>query len=81
MGAIIPQKIGKRATKLAKPTAAVCHWIVAVPKQEIQQTDLAGSTGESILVRILQIAKEHVKAFQRRRAKGTDPASDSGEGP
>ncbi len=64
---LIPPKIGKRVTKLPRPTAAVCSWIVEVPKGTIAKEDLAGSTGEHVLLAILESAKVFVEQYYQRQ--------------
>jgi hypothetical protein len=60
---LVPPKIGKRETKLNKPTAAVCYWIVEIKKDVIEREDLAGSTGEHILGAVLNLSKESVETY------------------
>ena len=56
---LLPPKTGKRETKLHRATVAVCDWLVEVPKQTIDDRDLAGSIGESVLAEVLRFVAEH----------------------
>lgn len=64
---LVPPKIGKRATKPPRPTAAICSWIVEVEKSAIGRQDVAGSTGEHVLLQILDSPRRFVTEFLERQ--------------
>jgi hypothetical protein len=79
---LIPEKCGKFSSRLHKTTAAVCDWLVEVPKQAIDHSKVAGSMGHKTLIEILTRSRQHVLEFQRQKGlKRTDESESVLDGP